>query len=160
MAVPETFHYINIDSADRDFSKYPNAGSFRFHLPFALKFVNTCEVLGLSIPFWSGMDQTISQYGYLIIDIPEINGCLAGVPPKNATAVLTMQPPLTNDRIILCKKIAERSVLTFNPPKTRLDHLTIQIRKPDGTLCDLGGSTDITRQVNLTLKFSVDSLER
>lgn len=154
MDLSESFEYLNIDSGERDFSKYPNAASFRIPLPYPIRNVQTCELLGLSIPYWSGMDMTIAQQGYLILDIPELNGMNAGAPSKSATAIVTMQPALSNERIILCKKIAERSVITYNIKKDRIDHLTIRIRTPDGTLCDLGTDTATKRQVNLTLKLS------
>lgn len=151
--------YLHLDSGQRDYEAYPTRAYFKIRLDTPIRDIHSVEVLAMVIP---NLDNVLDE-PYLILDIYELNGTFAGHPSQQpSTAVLNLQNAVTGptySHVALCRKVAERSPIFYRPPKKRLDSVTFALRKPDGTLVNLGsdvGSLIRQNQLLVSLKFMCD----
>jgi hypothetical protein len=159
--VPPEFHveyelernFVFVSSIMRDRSKYPNSASFKIDFAQPLFEVVSIEVQSGVIPTTGG----ITNDGYLLLDIPEMNHIQSATNGTKYAAILNLQyhpnPAFSN----LDKSNTNNMPIVFKPYKRKLDSLTINLRHSDESLVSFGNESpnvpfDLSKQTQFTFE--------
>ena len=130
-----------INSADRDRSIYPNISSYTINLLSTINknFQNVYSMRLMSAVFPDKQD--ITKQPYLILELPQFSGDLlngTNSSLQKAFSIMQLDKPLVTDYFLniktdICRIVSQ----TFDPP-IKINKLSINIKKTDGTLFNFG----------------------
>ena len=157
-------HYIVIDSTDRDRSVWPTTTNFQVQLEPSDTYtgatlshhyrnVKSIELLSASYPTAGSS----SNEACLYLCIPELEGSFDGTNLTATKAFARLIPTTITPYFIQCD-LNTKPRLIFDTQGKRLDRMTIQIKKSDGTFFSFGTDTSSPTapnplyQVNLVFK--------
>lgn len=162
-------YYLSIDSRDRNRDIYPSSSRFEVQLnpsstftgatiQRALKNVSSIEVIDVMIP---NTNNVLNEM-FLYLCIPEIDGIIEATGGVTNQAFAKLIPTTVIGSHVVCRFDAiDRPKKVFVSKGARLDKLTIEFRRYDGTLFDFGDDFDSSLapkpavQTSVTLKASI-----
>ena len=147
-------HFLYASSADRDVTVFPDP--FHFRIPFSIPFrdVHSVRIVQGIFPNLNN----IRTQSFLILDVPELNSVVNAVTGNKCTALIQFAPHFGTPSFVgLDVRTMAPYATTFKPARSRLDGLTITLRKHDGTVFDAGAaaasSLDPLHQCTLMLEI-------
>jgi len=159
-------HYIVIDSRDRDRALWPTTTHFEVKMEPSNTFtgatlshhyrnVKSIELLSATYPTAGSSSNEICLY----LCVPELEGSFDGTSITSTRAFARLVPTIVTPSFIHCD-FNNTPKLVFEAQGKRIDRLTIQIKKYDGTFFSFGTDTSSPTdpnplyQVNLVFKIT------
>jgi hypothetical protein len=148
-------NYFHINSSERNVTSYPKVNNYKISSEISFRNIVSIEIVAASV----ANQNSVLSNPYLVLKIDgldHINGNRFGkffstLYLKNTTGA-HIQPELD---------ILKNNTLFFKTPLASLENFSIQILKPDGTLCDFGEANgDVTTAYSNSFLFKIVTLEK
>lgn len=147
-------NFIFVSSIMRDRDRYPDSASFKINFAQPFYEVMSIELQSGVLPNGGG----ISNDGYLILDIPEMNHIQSASSGSKYAGILTLQYHPNPLFVNLDKSNTNNIPITFKPYKRKVESLTINIRHSDESLVSFGSELssvpfDLLKQTQFTFEI-------
>lgn len=146
-------HFVHVTSADRDRSRFPDAGSFRVTFPEPYRDVLSVALLKGVVP-----NAAIQNDPYVLLDVPEFNHISSTGGGKYFAVLGFLHHIVGTTYYNVDVSSTNMTPLTFKPPRSRLDGFTLTLRHPDRTQVTFGDEDplapiDFSQQVQFTFEI-------
>lgn len=163
------YYYFTIDSRDRDRTAWPSTAEYQVKMEPENTFtgatlgrnyknVKSLELMNATYP---NLNNVLNE-AYLFLCIPELEGLMYDGTNITAMKSFAKLTPTRNTTAFVYSDLGlydDPPILEFHTQGKRLDRLTVQFKRPDGTLfsfgTDNGETPNSTLQTSLTFRVGI-----
>lgn len=150
--------FLQVFSADRDLSFFPNPADFSVRLPTSIKDIVKIEISSGNFPSMS----PINNHAFIYLDIPTANiNHIYTTSGQKYFAILALHPGNASGFLSSDKSASNHMKKVFKPPLSHLNELRLTLREPDGSVVVLGNETgDIDYSIQTSYVFQIETRTR
>ena len=155
--------YVVLDSRNRDRSIYPSTSQFQvkttpnqyFQGAFIGRSFKNVESIELIDAIFPNTNNVTNQM-YLYLCIPEVDGVMESTNPIGSRALAKLVPSqLIGNFIYVTYGNQLHPIKYYQSAGARIDQLTVEFRRPDGSLFDFGTDTAAGTEPNPLVQTSI-----